>query len=90
MDSRLQFGTVRALLIFIGFLLFLGISVGLDKGSTLSMLSAFLVIAFLLVGSVGILIRMWRTRGSSDQFWKSAHGGQIGFSPAKVASLGSR
>jgi hypothetical protein len=85
MASRLQFGSMRALLTFIGFLLVFGILVELEKGSgIIRVLWLALWLAFLFIGSVAILIRMWRTRGSPDEFWKSAHrGGQIGFLPAK-------
>jgi hypothetical protein len=78
MASRLQFGSVRALLTFIGFLLVFGILVELDKGSgIINDALRVLLWAFLLIGSVVILIHMWRTRGSPHEFWKSAHRGQI-------------
>lgn len=84
MASRLQFGSVRALLTFIGFLLISGILAELDKGSgIINNALRVLLWAFLLIGSVGILIRMWRTRGSPDGFWKSAHGGQIAILPPR-------
>jgi protein-S-isoprenylcysteine O-methyltransferase Ste14 len=78
MASRLRFGSVRALLTFTGFLFVVGISVELRSG-----IINYAVWAFLLISSVGILIRMWRRRGSPDEFWKSAHGGQIAFLPPK-------
>ena len=82
MASRLQFG-LRALLTFIGFLLVFGILVELDKGSgIISNALRALLWALLLIGSVVILIRMWRTRGS-PKFWNSAHGGQIAVLPPK-------
>jgi hypothetical protein len=84
MASRLQFGSVRALLTFIGFLLVFGILVQMDKGSgIINYALRVLWWAFLLIGSIVILIRMWRTRGSLDKFWKSAHGGQVGILPSK-------
>jgi hypothetical protein len=84
MASRLQFDSVRALLIFIGFLLVFGILVELDKGSgIINYALRVLLWAFLLIGSVVILIRMWRTRGRPAEFWNSAHGGQIAILPPK-------
>jgi hypothetical protein len=45
---------------------------------------AALLLTFFLIGSVAIFIRMWRTRGNPDDFWKSADRlGQIGFLPPK-------
>jgi hypothetical protein len=84
MGSRLQFGSVRALLTFIGFLLVFGILTAADKRyGIISVLWVALLLAFLLIGSVANLIRMWRTRGTPNEFWKSAHRGQIGFLPPK-------
>ncbi len=82
MASRLRFGSARALLTFVGFLLVFGILVEVDKGSGIinyALMALFWV--FLLIGSVVILVRMWRMRGSPDAFWKSAHRGQIGILP---------
>lgn len=81
MAAPVQFGSVRALLTFMGFLFVVGISVELRSG-----IINYAVWAFLLIGSVVILFRMWRTRGSPDEFWKSAHGGQLAFLPPKWRS----
>jgi hypothetical protein len=85
MSSRLKFGSVRALLTFVGFLVVFGVLVELDKGSrAVGVLWITLWCTFLLIASVLVLIRMWRMRGSPDEFWKSAHrGGQIGVLPPK-------
>jgi hypothetical protein len=85
MASRLQFGSLRAFLTFIGFLLVFGILAELDKSShVLRVLWLALWLTFLLIASVVILIRMWRRRGDPGEFWKLAHrGGQIGLLPPK-------
>jgi hypothetical protein len=80
MASRLQVGSSRAFLTFVGFLLVVASSI---KFRIIEHAVTVLLLAFLLIGSVVILIRMWRTRGSLDQFWKSAHGGQTAFLPPK-------
>jgi membrane protein implicated in regulation of membrane protease activity len=84
MVLRLQFGSVRALLTFIGFLLVFGILAGAAKSfPALNVLWVALWLVFLLLGSVAILFRMWRRRGNPDDYWRSAHrGGQIGFLPS--------
>ena len=85
MAPRLQFGSMRALLTFIGFVIVFGILVQLSKGfPALRVLWVALWFIFLLGGSIAILIRMWHARGISGEFWRSAHrGGQTGFLPAK-------
>jgi hypothetical protein len=71
-------------LTFIGFLLVFGILAAADKHhGIISVIWVALLLAFLLIGSVANLIRMWRSRGTPNEFWKSAHRGQIGFLPPK-------
>jgi hypothetical protein len=84
MTLRLRFGSMRGLLTFVGFLLVFGILVELAKDAPgLRVVWAVFWFVFLLIGSAGIFIHMWRRRGSRDQFWKYAHGGQIAFLPPK-------
>jgi hypothetical protein len=84
MGPRLQLGSRRALLTFIGFVLVFGILAEFNKEySIINYIWLTVRLVFLLVLSSVIIILMWRKRARPDEFWRSAHRGQIGALPPK-------
>lgn len=41
------------------------------------------ILAFYLIGSLIIIVHMWRSRGNQDNFWRVAHRGQLGVVPVR-------
>ena len=71
MDSRFSW---RAFSMLLGFLVVFGALVEVSKAHPiLNILSVALWSTLVLASSVMLLIRMWRKRHSSVEFWRSSH-----------------
>ena len=84
--GNLHFST-KWFLACLGFWLAFSIIVTLDQTFGRPYFDHFLrdaVWGFFLVGSVMILVRMWRSRGDEKEFWRAAHGGQLSVLPPKL------
>ncbi len=84
MTSNSHF-SLRRLLMFLIFCVVFAALVVADSasGGILDHLVLACVAGLLLVGAVITSVRMWRSRGDRDDFWRNAHGSEIGWLPQK-------
>lgn len=84
MRPRFEFSP-KGLFVALGVLLAIGLLASLP-GRDGSIADGWLIalwLASLMVGSAVVIVRMWRTRGRPDKFWRAAHGNQLAFLPPK-------